>query len=213
MKDHLYDCGQLVEAVQVSDALERTGTHHLDFASADAAFEYLKRFVPDRLNMMVLRRLLADDQYSSYGIAEMDDHEVLRQLAYRLACGSIKLSELAAFTGTFTRWARFEPAPSMSATRPTEISEPTEAPRARPAASSRSPVTAPPLTWIEFRVLDDDTGQPVSGVKLRLMLPDGTTGTYSTNAEGKVRFTDLIAGVVDLEQMLDDDALEVVHLE
>lgn len=65
-------------------------------------------------------------------------------------------------------------------------------------------------TWIEFKVVEDGTGKPVPGVRLRVTTPDGIENFYTTNANGLVRIEDLESGSCEVGEVLDNDALEVV---
>jgi hypothetical protein len=65
-------------------------------------------------------------------------------------------------------------------------------------------------TWIEFKVVEDGTGKPVPGVRLRITTPDGIENFYTTNASGLVRIEGLEAGTCEVGEVLDNDALEVV---
>lgn len=66
--------------------------------------------------------------------------------------------------------------------------------------------------WIIFQVLDDHTERPVEGVDLRLRLPGGRVQTFTTRADGTVFVEGLKPGTVDVQQLLDEDALEVVAI-
>jgi hypothetical protein len=91
-------------------------------------------------------------------------------------------------------------------------------PGAGAAAETLSPEAAfppPPIvnSWVTFKLILEDTGEPASGVDLRLKGPDGTVSTYTTDAAGTVHISDLPPGTCDLERVLDIDALEVVQFD
>jgi hypothetical protein len=67
-------------------------------------------------------------------------------------------------------------------------------------------------TWIEFKLVDDQTGKPYSGVRLRITTPDGIENFYTTNSSGLVRIEEIDPGTCDVGEVLDDDALEVVSV-
>ena len=69
---------------------------------------------------------------------------------------------------------------------------------------------APTKTWVAFKVVSEDTGEPVPHVRLRVTLPDDTENFYTTNMEGKVRIENIKPGTCDIGEMTDKDALEVV---
>jgi hypothetical protein len=74
------------------------------------------------------------------------------------------------------------------------------------------PKKAPEKTWIEFKVVWDETDEPVPWVKLRITLPDGIENFYTTRPNGTVRIKDILPGTCDIGEMIDKDALEVVKV-
>ena len=54
------------------------------------------------------------------------------------------------------------------------------------------------LTYIEIKVVNDETAQPVNWVRLIIKTPDGNENFYTTNAQGLVRIDDLDPGTCDL---------------
>ncbi len=74
------------------------------------------------------------------------------------------------------------------------------------------PKKKPEKTWIEFKVVWDETDKPVPWVKLRITLPDGIENFYTTRPNGTVRIKDIPAGTCDIGEMIDKDALEVVKV-
>ncbi|MEZ6235175.1 MAG: hypothetical protein R3B68_13385 [Phycisphaerales bacterium] len=83
-------------------------------------------------------------------------------------------------------WRVRQRAPLSIADRPAVIEA--------PAPSRR---VAPSKTWIGIRVVDERTGDPVSSVRLRVSLPDGTEDYYTTNASGTVRIDEIPPGTCD----------------
>jgi hypothetical protein len=74
------------------------------------------------------------------------------------------------------------------------------------------PKKKPEKTWVEFKVVWDETNEPVPWVKLRITLPDGIENFYTTKPNGTVRIKDIIPGTCDIGEMIDKDALEVVKV-
>ena len=74
------------------------------------------------------------------------------------------------------------------------------------------PKKKPEKTWIEFKVVWDETDEPVPWVKLRITLPDGIENFYTTRPNGTVRIKDILPGTCDIGEMIDKDALEVVKV-
>jgi hypothetical protein len=100
-----------------------------------------------------------------------------------------------------------------------EIPQPRSAGSGKDGSSSSASDAAPPpsktkaKTWIEFRVLEDGTGNPVGGVRLRITTPDGVENFYTADSAGLVRIPDLDPGQCDIGEMIDADALEVVSVQ
>jgi hypothetical protein len=67
--------------------------------------------------------------------------------------------------------------------------------------------------WVKFQVLDADTEKPLAGVQLKIKLPNGTEGQYSTDSNGMISFDPVDPGTCDIQKMIDTDALEVVSVE
>jgi hypothetical protein len=67
--------------------------------------------------------------------------------------------------------------------------------------------------WIRLMVLDDETGEPIPGVRIRVKLPSGEVGAPATDRRGIIHIGDLNPGTLDIQEILDDDALEVVRIE
>ncbi|MFN8549493.1 MAG: hypothetical protein U0527_16360 [Candidatus Eisenbacteria bacterium] len=66
--------------------------------------------------------------------------------------------------------------------------------------------------WVRFKVVDEETKQPVAGVKLRIKLPSGEIQTAVTNAAGMIHLGGIDPGACDIVSMKDDAALEVTSV-
>jgi len=65
-------------------------------------------------------------------------------------------------------------------------------------------------TWIEIQLVGED-GEPISGKKLEIELPDGTKKTATFNKEGKARFEGIAKGECQVALLgLDREAWEPV---
>ena len=53
-------------------------------------------------------------------------------------------------------------------------------------------------SWIKFRVLRDETERPISGVTLKITLPDGTEAGYATDANGMIEINNIQPGACDV---------------
>lgn len=169
----------------------------LEFRDTSVALDFLRPWLDDPCSMLSLRALLAEDR-GSIGVADLNDQEVLDQLAWCVVRGQVKI---------VPQIARLHAGTSIA-------SGMAEQPIARAAEATQRTVTTSQttLSWIKFRVVDDETGQPVQGVKLKVRLPAGTVKEYTTNADGMVQIDDLPSGTCDIEKMLDADALEVIGI-
>lgn len=67
--------------------------------------------------------------------------------------------------------------------------------------------------WVRFQVVDDETSEPLSDIRLRIRAPGRGSQEYTTDQQGMIYLDGLSDGVCDIEQMLDDAALEVVRVE
>ena len=78
------------------------------------------------------------------------------------------------------------------------------------------PISDPPPVeaekqWIKIQVIDDETGNPVPGIPLELLLPGRPAKEYKSDANnGRISISDLSAGTCDILKMKDDEAWEVV---
>jgi len=86
------------------------------------------------------------------------------------------------------------------------------APQEEEAAAQSETEDAPTLQWIAFRVIDDATEKPQSGVQLKIKLPTGEVREFTTDGDGRIRIDGLQPGSCDIEKMLDDQAFEVVRV-
>jgi len=157
-----------------------TGDEFLRFHDIEAAVSFLKDAKSNTLHMQELRHLLRD---SHQDLSRLTDDEVLRQFGRLLVNGRIRV--LRPFIA---------PARSTAGGGAAAVSE-KKAPAASPAASRGS---LPRRTWVEFRVIDDETGAPVAGVELTIMLSDGSVETRATDAGGYVEINDCPKGACAL---------------
>ncbi|MFI5382019.1 MAG: LysM peptidoglycan-binding domain-containing protein [Tepidisphaerales bacterium] len=62
---------------------------------------------------------------------------------------------------------------------------------------SRPPPAKKKLTWIEFKVVEDASGQPMSPVRLIIKTPEGNEAFHTTSSEGLIRIDDIDQGSCD----------------
>jgi hypothetical protein len=94
---------------------------------------------------------------------------------------------------------------SLRTERPAEVEHQLGVPVAEePAPRVEEPIRPPrvrrarPKTWVEFRVVWADTGQPVPSVRLTVTTPDGNQAFHTTNAEGAVTIKNIDPGTCDI---------------
>jgi len=59
-----------------------------------------------------------------------------------------------------------------------------------------------PLHWVQFRVVDDKSGDPIPGVALEVKSPSGRTTTWVTDADGLITISPAEAGSYELTSNL-----------
>jgi len=144
----------------------------LDFASRQEARAFLETWLSDPSALRHWRDALSK---ASPGIdpRRLGDDELLDQLERLLADGRILVGRAAE-------------------SRVGAAAESADAPAAAPPAPRRAPEA--PTTWVEFKVVWHDTGQPVPHVRLRVTTPDGNENFHTTNASGIARLEGIPRG-------------------
>jgi len=80
--------------------------------------------------------------------------------------------------------------------------ETTESAAAQPAAAAKED------HWLEFRVVDDETGKPWKDVKLAITLPDASEHERTTDGEGVVDFPSVTPGTARVASEIPDAGWE-----
>lgn len=195
----------------------------LEFSTESTALYFLYPFLTDPWNLFTLRQVLVED-LSYPDVTQLDDHEVLEQVAWHMTHGQIRLVSLEASRWS-TRVSR-KAAPKSAVREDEQATADTMAEPIPPPARQRirdeeqaeeeggKEVTpAPVMThWIKFQILDESTGQPLPGIGLKIKLPIGAIQEYTTDANGMIHITDLPDGTCDIERIVDAEALEVIEL-
>lgn len=165
------------------------------FLDEGDAFTFLRRLAEDELNRAALRRFAVD-----YGlIADMRgiaDRRLLKILSTAIQSGRL----MAVRPGEWKREVTSQ-APSHKTGEPA------------PPPEKEAPPPTTEKTWIKFEILDDATGKPVSGVTLKVKLPDGESRNATSNSAGIIEITNIPPGTCDIERMIDSDTLEVVSIQ
>lgn len=197
MAIRLHDTYRVFEIRTWQEARSDKGVR--SFPDVPSALHFLRGFLYDAFAMAALRevateRLQAPTQFLR------NDHDVLEQIAWFLATGQLHLVTLERSEAAITGGGAGSVVP-------------VEAPSGEEPLPPEEPVPVPHVdtSWVTFQVVDDETGMPVPGVPLRLHLPDGTTGRYTTDADGTVHLADLPAGVCALEEVCDEEGVEIVQ--
>ena len=145
----------------------------LEFQDTSAAVDFLHAYMDDPVSLMALRELLSEASPST-DITGLEDQDVLAALAGRLVGGQVRV-----VPSGVSRPAVQAGIAAQAVAAATEAEAETGAPAA-PAV----PQTA--VSWIKFKVVEDTTEQPASGVALRITLPNGGETMRATNAEGLI---------------------------
>lgn len=86
------------------------------------------------------------------------------------------------------------------------------------SARHSGPVSTPPTpmpppaktkTWIEFRLLDEITGEPITGVTFRIELTDGAVVNRMTDGSGLIRIDEIDPGTCGIREIAEDTGPEV----
>ncbi len=169
----------------------------IPFDSDRAAFVYLRQLAWTPSNLAVLRRFLSETG-GIHQARSVDDESLLAYIAARLASGQWYIIRPGRTEKRVTAGGR------RPATKPGKPTPPTP-PESAPPPSEK--------TWIKFEIVDDETGQPVSGVTLKVRLPDGQERTGTSNASGLIEFAEITPGTCDILKMIDSHTLEVVSIQ
>jgi hypothetical protein len=185
----------LRETFEIFDAGEGvSGGQVLEFSDRYAAETFLRRFVRDPVATTVFRDMLPRGLAGS-GLHRLSDQQVVEQLALSLAAGQVLV---AAVPRPEAYWRAIE------GERREEVVE------APPAAATRREEPRAERSWIKFRVVDDESGEPVAGVSLQVKLPTGEIRSCTTDSAGLAEVDDLPWGSCSIERVDSEEALEVI---
>jgi hypothetical protein len=182
------------------------------FADHAAAVACLCRFMRDPYNMTLLRKVLYENS-CGHGVHLLSDQEVISQVARKVVQGQLCIARTRA-----TQYAGGSSAPSVKEVVQAEGKKWSKKEYVESFVKENEivpPAAAEPAqetNWIAFQVLYDDTDEPVAGVDLKIRLPDGSTDIRTTDGAGKIYISGLPDGTCDVQEMLDNDALEVVEV-
>lgn len=174
----------------------------LTFRDELSAQSFLRGFLGERSSMTSLRDHLSRERVVA-DLSRLDDQRMIREFAKHLVSGRFRIISV----GRIAPQVGWTPT-GDTAQRERETAE--ERPPRRPAVF---PEESTPLHWVQLLVVDDETDEPVPGVKMRVKLPSGRVTEPSTDQSGTIYIGDVDPGTLDILEILDDDALEVVRIE
>ena len=162
--------------------------------SAGDALAYLQRFERNPNAIAQLAELVEDDEEKDEDEEEDDEQrrkrgmpvigqaaknlEILRMAARLIASGALGIAEQV---------ARFNPPTKLDEVKP-------DSPAAPPPEEKK---TEKKTTWIEIKVINDQSGEAVNWVRMVVKTPDGNETFYTTNKDGLIRIDDLPPGTCD----------------
>jgi hypothetical protein len=155
----------------------------MKFRDVGEALFFLRRFREDPAQIAMLRSIFA----KKCGPAQpVDVDDLLRRIAALLANGRLTLLS----------------SPRMGASVVTEEVTKEIVKQNAPPSSERAP--APKQSWVEFRVLDDETGKPIKGIEITVKLPDGRIEKLKTDEGGYIEINDTLKGECEINCGSDD---------
>lgn len=139
---------------------------------------------------------------SPFDLTRFPDEDVILLLADRLVSGRFEWGP-----GEAPRVPFGEAAASAE---PTVAEEEEEAP---PESEAPPPPVEEETAWIKFKVIDEDSGEPVKGVTLHVKTPDGKIKQVRTGPDGMAEISGIQPGSCSIERIVDADALEITAVE
>jgi len=136
------------------------------------AMAFLRQFTHDQAQMGILRSLAEGHSCNTH---HLTTDEILKACARQLVSGRIRLLKQSR---------------GMNGNGAGEAAEENVAPE----ALSKSQMAAKKTAWVEFRVINEETGQPVEEVELTIKLPDGRVERRKTDIGGYIEINDTVEG-------------------
>ncbi len=192
----------LAEFVILKGHIRQGDESLVPFPDEYAAKRFLRGFLRSPSGLTHLRNHLLR-RGLVVNLSRLDDQEMIREFARHLVSGRIRVVRVDRghhpMSSGVSEGAAAQPEEKTAEERP-----------------PRRPVVFPesrPRNWVKLRIVDDETDEPIPGVVLRVRLPSGETGKPRTDRRGTIYLDDLDPGTLDILEILDDDALEVVGIE
>jgi hypothetical protein len=138
-----------------------------------------------------------------FDLTRFNDEEAVFHVAARMVTGRLEAVPRFEWRGAHGDAA------DVGAAQQAEPEEepPAEEPPPPPPASEEE------TAWIKFKVVDDETGDPVKGVTLHVKTPDGKTRQVRSGADGMAEINGILPGSCSIERIVDSDALEIKAVE
>jgi len=175
---------------------------YMKFHNRAAALSFLRSCMDSRRNIPVLRDCLADALHSPL-LNRFTWHDLAEQLANQLVIGNIRIVTSAE-----------REAPGGGHGKKPEKKK--ETPPVQPAVPPTPIVPEKPVEpakWIEFQVVDEETGEGVAGVALRVKLADRVAQNFATKDDGQIRIDNIMSGSdCNIEDITAAEYLEVVEI-
>lgn len=178
----------------------------LVFPDELSAHTFLRRFLRDPFSLAVLRNHLLEVAWES-NLWRLDEHAMIREFARHLVSGRIRIVP-ALEREAPTR----SPVPHKAAGENQQEKQ-EERPAKRPVVFAEASRPVETHNWIKLQVIDDETGAPLPGVPVKIKLPSGEVGTPKTDWKGVIEVYELPPGTLDILEMLDEEAFEVVGVD
>lgn len=160
------------------------------FIDLPAALGFLYPLLHDHTNMVALRSALTGDAFYPR-MSLLTDQDVVLEVAWRLVTGALRVIAL--------------PLPSTIHGDPSENDDEEEPEEPAVVDEERH--------WVDFKVIDDETGDPIEDVTLKIKLPGGVARDFRTKEDGMIEIKDLDSGTCEILQMRDSEGFEVVAVE
>jgi hypothetical protein len=171
----LVDRGKLRVAKRAEDGLYDVR----DIQGHGAAVGYLRRF---RGNRVALERL----------------GELVEEFEPRLDAGKLTTDQLLDKVAGYVDEGRLAIAEQVERVNPPNTIDEKIDPPPVAQPQSAAPKTEKKLTYIEIRVIDDVTGDPVEWVRMAVRLPTGDSSYHTTDAKGLIRIDGIEPGSCDI---------------
>lgn len=199
------------ETLVIGTAQDKELREPISFESHESAAQCLGSYLTDPYNATILRKILYEGSLNCT-VCSLSDREVVAQIARMVVRGQVCIARTRA-----VQYGGGSSVPSVKEVTQAEgkkwskkeyVENFLDENKSVPPAAEPAQET----NWIAFKVLYDDTDEPVAGVDLKIKLPDGSTSTYTTDGAGKIYISGLPDGTCDVQEMLDNDALEIVEV-